>query len=85
MAGFLAAGPYLAKSLKEPKHHFFRSWCLTTMKGKTNPLPKNSTIIPSSLHLFSTEKGRFCRTETLLDQRFSNCGRDTYTRTYFIY
>jgi len=31
------------------------------MKGKANPLPKNITIMPRSLHLFSTENGRFCK------------------------
>jgi hypothetical protein len=39
--------------------HFFRSWCLTTIKGKAKPLPKNTTIIASRRHLFSTENGRF--------------------------
>lgn len=44
--------------------HFFRSWCLTTTKGKAKPLPKNTTIMPNRRHLFCTENGRFCLTQT---------------------
>lgn len=50
--------------------HFFRSWCLTMKKGAPNPLPKNTHIIASSLHLLSTENGRFWREKI---ENFSLC------------
>lgn len=50
---------YPASAARACPLHFFRSWCLTMKKGAPNPLPKNTHIFASSVHLLSTENGRF--------------------------
>lgn len=50
---------YPASAARACPLHFFSSWCLTMKKGAPNPLPKNTHIFASSVHLLSTENGRF--------------------------